>query len=107
MNALPTISRFFHSIGLLFCARTRGVSSRMRVQQKSSSRPLWKKSSWFSTPLVTNDATSSQYDVTIRYDAFSSLPGGHSDISSSKVVARNEAANQRRASRSLGSRRIS
>src|ERR1044071_7778588 len=100
MYAVATCSRLRHSIGFLVAARTCGTRSRMRVQQNSSSRPVWKKNSWFSTPLVMNDATSSQYEVTMRYDAFSSLPGGHSLATSSIVDARKEAANQRRASSS-------
>ena len=57
--------------------------------------------------IVTNDATISQYDVTIRYDALGSLPGGHSLVKSSNVFTLNDAENHRRASRMRSSRRIS
>src|SRR5438128_1544847 len=49
----------------------------------------------------------SQYVVTIRYEAFGSLPGGQSALNSSSVLALNDARNQRRASRSRSSRRMS
>src|SRR5438552_13105737 len=59
------------------------------------------------SPLVRNDATISQYVVTMRYDALASLPAGHSVRNSSMVRGLNEAANHVRASRRRGSRRIS
>ena len=43
----------------------------------------------------------------MRYDAFGSLPGGHSALNSSSVFTLNDDANHRRASRSRASRRMS
>src|SRR5689334_8152186 len=54
-----------------------------------------------------NDDTISQYVVNIRNDAFCSLPPGQSAFKSSSVFTLNDATNQRRASRSRGSRRRS
>ena len=84
-----------------------GSTSRIRSQTSSSSRPLWKNSSLFSTPPVMNDATISQYVSTIRYDAFSSDPGGQSVARSAAVFGLKLAENHLRASRNRGSRRDS
>src|ERR1043166_9730665 len=83
--AADTVSRFFHSMGLDTALRYSGAMSRTRSQTNRNSRLLWKNSSWFRTPLVTNDAAISQYDVSILYDAFGSLPGGQITLNSSIV----------------------
>jgi hypothetical protein len=66
MNSRTTASMPAAAVVSFVVSRTLGTRSPTRSQTNSSSRPLWKNSSLWSTPLVMKEATISQYVRTMR-----------------------------------------